>query len=109
MLFRSTTCRYIVIGKMNGKLQSIVEARIYMGRSSSASKVYCSLWVSGPVYCSGSGSAGDTVITKNRPRLIALLNPLGLSFMGQIILHGATVSQIIKDALILGVVAMVLC
>jgi len=79
---KETTCRYIVIGKMNGKLQSIIEARIYMGRSSTASKVYCSLWVSGANYCSGSGSAGGWGYHKESAALDSAIRSAGIELYG---------------------------
>ena len=79
---KETTCRYIVIGKLNGKLQSIVEARIYMGRSSSASKVYCSLWINGENYCSGSGSAGGWGYHKESAALDSAIRSAGIELYG---------------------------
>ena len=42
-----------------GKIINPITARWYMGRSKSASVVYCSLWVTGsPIYLGGHGKAG---------------------------------------------------
>lgn len=45
------------VGVVNGEITTLVQAYFYMGRSSSASVVYCNLWVNGECR-SGSGSAG---------------------------------------------------
>ena len=42
----------------SGKPVNPIIVRWYMGRSRSASKVYCSIWVHGTVHTSGHGSAG---------------------------------------------------
>jgi len=51
-----------VVGTHKGEVINPVTARFYMGRSSSASVVYCNLWVHGPhssnLHTSGRGSAG---------------------------------------------------
>lgn len=42
-----------------GGVKELVDCRLYMGRSSSASKVYCAIWINAePHYGSASGSAG---------------------------------------------------
>lgn len=47
-----------LIGYKNGEFKELVTARWYMGRSSSASVVYCSVWIKGKgFYTSGRGSA----------------------------------------------------
>lgn len=80
---KETTCRYIVIGKVKGKLQSVVEARMYMGRSKEATTVYCSLWVHGDdVYCSGSGKAGGYGYHKESAALAAAISSAGIELYG---------------------------
>jgi hypothetical protein len=73
---------YQVIGKRNGKLSSIVEARFYMGRSSGASVVYCSLWVQGDNYCSGTGKAGGYGYHKESAALASAISSAGVSLFG---------------------------
>jgi hypothetical protein len=73
---------YQVIGKRNGTLSSIVEARFYMGRSSSASVVYCSLWVQGDNYCSGTGKAGGYGYHKESAALASAINSAGIALFG---------------------------
>lgn len=61
---KETVGTYNIIGKIrttSGKLElrEIVTCRFYMGRSASASVVYCSLWVHGSnFYTAGHGQAG---------------------------------------------------
>lgn len=43
---------------LDGKLISPITVRCYMGRSSSASVVYASVWISGTFHTSGHGKAG---------------------------------------------------
>jgi hypothetical protein len=73
---------YQVIGKRNGKLSSIVEARFYMGRSSGSSVVYCSLWVQGDNYCSGAGKAGGYGYHKESAALASAISSAGLALFG---------------------------
>jgi len=73
---------YQVIGKRNGALSSIVEARFYMGRSSGASIVYCSLWVQGDNYCSGTGKAGGYGYHKESAALASAINSAGVTLFG---------------------------
>ncbi len=78
---KETVNTYCVIGKKNGELCSIVEARFYMGRSRDASTVYCSLWVSGAQYCSGTGTAGGYGYHKESAALDAAIRSAGI-FIG---------------------------
>jgi len=56
---KETVSNFIVIGKINGEMREVVNARCYMGRSRSASTVYASIWVHGNgIYTSGKGTAG---------------------------------------------------
>lgn len=79
---KETICTYQVIGKLNGKLQSIAEARFYMGRSASASTVYCALWVSGENYCSGSGRAGGYGYHKESAAMNDAIRSAGIELYG---------------------------
>jgi hypothetical protein len=50
---------YSAVGVINGELREVVTVRCYMGRSSSASVVYASIWVHTPNgYTGGKGKAG---------------------------------------------------
>lgn len=73
---------YTVVGKKGRELCALVEARFYMGRSSSASTVYCSLWVSGEQYCSGTGKAGGYGYHKESAALAAAIESAGIKLTG---------------------------
>lgn len=58
---KETTERKVLIAFADGKFHHAIDARFYMGRSSSASTVYCSVWMhsrDGKRYFAGRGSAG---------------------------------------------------
>ena len=73
---------YVVVGKRNGTLSSVVEARFYMGRSRGASVVYCSLWVQGDNYCSGTGKAGGYGYHKESAALASAITNAGITLFG---------------------------
>jgi hypothetical protein len=79
---KETTLRMIVVGKRGKELAPIVEARFYMGRSSSASNVYCSLWVHGAEYCAGHGTAGGYGYHKESAALQSAINSAGVTLYG---------------------------
>lgn len=51
---------YKLVAVRNGELVELATLRLYMGRSRTASKVYCSLWITGArgEWRSGHGTAG---------------------------------------------------
>ena len=60
---KETVDRYITIAKLktapDGNFLTVIDARFYMGRASSASVVYCSVWINCYGYTtSGHGQAG---------------------------------------------------
>jgi hypothetical protein len=72
-----------IIGKLNGQLRTIVTARFYMGKSASASVVYCSLWVNaGENSTSGKGSAGGYGYHKESQALQYAIESAGISLWG---------------------------
>ena len=76
-----TTMR--VVARVNGKLATPVEARFYMGRSRTASTVYCALWVHGAnVYTSGSGQAGGGGYHKESAALQSAITSAGIELHG---------------------------
>lgn len=79
---KETVSTYQVVGKKKGALCSIVEARFYMGRSASASTVYCALWVSGDTYCSGRGKAGGYGYHKESAALAGAIRSAGIQLTG---------------------------
>jgi hypothetical protein len=51
--------RVVWFNREEKRIETAVDARLYMGRSSSASTVYCSIWIHGTdQHWSGRGSAG---------------------------------------------------
>lgn len=79
---KETTLRMIVVGKRGKELAPIVEARFYMGRSRTASTVYCSLWVHGAEYCAGHGVAVGYGYHKESAALQSAINSAGVSLFG---------------------------
>lgn len=73
---------YTVVGKLGGALRSVVEARFYMGRSRTASTVYCALWVHGESYCSGRGTAGGWGYHKESAALASAITSAGIKLTG---------------------------
>ena len=74
---------YDVVGTIDGKLCSIVTARCYMGRSSSASVVYACLWVHGKdVYTSGRGQAGGWGYHKESAAIDSAIRSAGIELYG---------------------------
>ena len=71
-----------VIAKLNGCMRTIAECRCYMAKSSSASQVYCSLWVYGNNDTSGSGSAGGYGYHKASAALSAAIKDAGIELYG---------------------------
>lgn len=68
-----------VVGKKDGQLHNFVTARFYMGRSASASVVYCCLWVHGKdCYPSGKGSAGGWGYHKQSAALADAIRSAGI-------------------------------
>lgn len=53
-----TRAKSVIALQTNGHPCEVISARWYMGRSATASIVYCTVWVNGGVWVSGSGKAG---------------------------------------------------
>jgi hypothetical protein len=69
-----------VIAYNRGEFAEPVDIRFYMGRSSSASRVYCSVWLRGPeAECSGRGIAGGGGYHKPSAALSAALDSAGVT------------------------------
>lgn len=73
---------YTVLGKINGEMCEVVTARAYMGRSSSASTVYASIWVHGSPGTSGKGSAGGYGYHKESSAFDAAIRSAGIELYG---------------------------
>lgn len=85
---KETIQTYNVVGKirtMSGKLElrEIVTCRFYMGRSASASVVYCSLWVHGSnFYTAGHGQAGGYGYHKQSAAGAEAIRSAGIQLFG---------------------------
>ena len=76
---------WTVVGKINGELRDVVTLRCYMGRSSSASVVYASIWVSGrDCYTAGSGSAGGGGYDKQSAAAQEAIARAGIELYGDV-------------------------
>ena len=74
---------YSVMATVDGELREVVICRCYMGRSRSASTVYCSLWVHGKgVYAAGHGSAGGYGYHKESAALAQAITSAGITLYG---------------------------
>lgn len=101
---KETVSTYKVVGKLpKGRLQVICEARMYMGRSSSASTVYCSLWVHGEKYTSGRGQAGGYGYHKESQALSDAIKSAGIKLHGTAYAHTDETIDFHKEADIGGV------
>jgi hypothetical protein len=69
---------------VNGKdCRELVDARFYMGRSSSASSVYCSVWICGAdKHISGRGTASGYGYHKQSAALASAFSSAGVEFYG---------------------------
>jgi len=65
---------------VKGEIKEVITARFYMGRSASASVVYCCLWINN--VCSGKGNAGGYGYHKESAALQAALTSAGIELYG---------------------------
>lgn len=69
-----------VVTVVKGEIKEVITARFYMGRSSSASVVYCCLWVGG--VCSGKGQAGGWGYHKESEALAEAIESASIELYG---------------------------
>lgn len=87
--------RYLVI---SSNLDNVIDCRLYMGRSSNASVVYCDLWVHGnAVYGSGNGSADGGNYDKMSSAAMKAITNAGILLTND---TGGYVNTTIEDALL---------
>lgn len=77
---KETIQQILVIDKKTER--TIVDARFYMGRSSKASSIYCSIWLRGEVYTSGGGTAGGWGYHKKSAALASAIRSAGIELYG---------------------------
>jgi len=76
---KETVRRDVVVALSKGELTDTIDARWYMGRSSQASVVYCSIWVKGKnQYFSGHGNASGYGYHKESAAFQAALDSAGI-------------------------------
>lgn len=71
-----------VLAVVNKEIKEIACARFYMGRSASASVVYCCLWLHGDAGASGRGSAGGYGYHKKSAALDEAIESAGIELYG---------------------------
>lgn len=80
---KETIAERKIVARIGGKLRIVCDARFYMGRSSSASVVYCALWVHGKdKWFSGKGSAGGYGYHKQSAALEEAIRSAGIEVYG---------------------------
>lgn len=83
-----------LIGIKKGEFKELATVRFYMGRSASASVVYCSLWVNGKdkkgheIYVSGRGNAGGYGYHKSSAAMQEALDSAGIELYGNAYVPG---------------------
>lgn len=87
-----------------GELLQPVTVRWYMGRSSKASTVYCSIWVYGKgIHVAGHGSAGGYGYCKRSAALADALRSAGIELYGDQYGRDNSTARLRKSASISGV------
>lgn len=82
---KETVDTMVLIGHKKGEFHELVTVRCYMGRSSQASVVYCSVWINGRakgVCVSGRGSAGGCGYHKRSAAMQSALRSAGVVLYG---------------------------
>ena len=88
---KETVSCYSVVGTYNGELRDLVTCRVYMGRSSSSTTVYASIWVYGKCYTSGHGSAGGYGYDKKSSAIGSAIRSAGIELWGNQYAHDGKV------------------
>ena len=75
--------QWLVIDKKTER--TIIDCRVYMGRSSNSSQVYASVWISGNnYYVAGTGNAGGYGYHKASAAIASALESAGINLFGNI-------------------------
>lgn len=100
----TVTTMQVIARNKRGELAVVTEARFYMGRSRSASNVYCSLWVHcGDVDVSGTGTAGGYGYHKESAALQSAITSAGIELYGDCYARDGEDQDLEKRAYIGGV------
>lgn len=73
-----------VVGVLDNRIRTLVEARFYMGRSRSSSTVYASFWVMGGDYLAGHDKAGGWGYHKQSAALGGAIRNAGITLDARI-------------------------
>ena len=80
---KETISQYIIVDKKTEK--EVINCRVYMGRSSSSSQVYASIWISNNgLYTSGYGTAGGYGYHKESAAIDAAITSAGFELFGNV-------------------------
>ena len=80
---KETTTQLKLVVRKDERLFVPVEARFYMGRSASASTIYCSIWInSGEIHTSGTGKAGGYGYHKESAAFAEAVKNAGVTLWG---------------------------
>lgn len=80
---KETIDTYTLSGFKKGEFRELVTARWYMGRSSQASQIYCSVWVHGDnFWASGKGTAGGYGYCKRSAAFAEALGSADIKLFG---------------------------
>ena len=82
---KETVAKYVILAKTKhcNEVREIVDCRVYMGRSRSASTVYASLWIHAfECHTSGTGSAGGWGYHKESAAIASAITNAGIELYG---------------------------
>ena len=80
---KETISQYIIVDKKTEK--EVINCRVYMGRSSSSSQVYASIWISNNgLYTSGYGTAGGYGYHKESAAIDYAISSAGFELFGNV-------------------------
>jgi len=78
---KEKTSQWLVIDKKTER--TIIDCRVYMGRSANSSQVYASVWIHGDnYYIAGSGAAGGWGYHKASAAIASALSSAGIKLFG---------------------------
>lgn len=86
---KEKTSQWLVIDKKTER--TIIDCRVYMGRSANSSQVYASVWIMGNnYYIAGHGQAGGYGYDKASTAIASALSSAGIKLFGNVYLSHDT-------------------